>query len=54
MGLLTDILGKRLFPRLPRDLRERRLNNLLTVLFISLVVMGGIVFLLIIIGKNRG
>ena len=42
MNRLAYLLAKWLFPRLPRDLRRRSLNNLLTVLFISLVVMGGI------------
>jgi len=52
MGRLANILGKWLFPRLPRDLRRRRLNNLFTVLFISLIVMGGIVLVFIVTTKN--
>jgi hypothetical protein len=52
MGRLTSILGKWLFPRLPRDVRRRRLNNLFTVLFISLIVMGGIVLVIIMMEKR--
>ncbi len=52
MGRLSNILGKCLFPRLPRDVRQRRLNNLLTVLFISLIAMGGIVLIFIVTTKN--
>jgi hypothetical protein len=42
MNRLAYLLAKWLFPRLPGDLRRRKLNNLLTALVISLIVMGGI------------
>jgi hypothetical protein len=53
MSRLANILGKWLFPRLPRDVRQRRMNNLLTVLFISLIVMGGIVLAILLMEKVR-
>jgi hypothetical protein len=46
------LLAKLLFPRLPGDMRRRRLNNLFTVLFISLIVMGGVVLAIIITEKG--
>jgi len=53
MSRITHFLAKWLFPRLPGDMRRRKLNNLLTVLFISLIIMGAIV-LVIIFTANRG
>jgi len=47
MSRFTNILGRWLFPRLPGDMRRRRLNNLFIILFISLIVMGGIVLAII-------
>jgi hypothetical protein len=52
MNRVAYLLAKWLFPRLPGDLRRRRLNNLLTVLFISLIVMGGIVLAFFMMGKK--
>jgi hypothetical protein len=52
MNRLTYLLAKLLFPRLPGDLRRRRLNNLFTVLFISLIIMGGIVLAIIMTAKG--
>ncbi len=40
-------LAKRLFPTLPRELRRRKLNALFLVLFVSLLVIGGIVLLIL-------
>jgi|GEM_PF-6670639 len=42
MNRLAYLLAKWLFPGLPGDLRRRKFNNLLTVLFICLIVMGAI------------
>jgi len=52
MNRLTYLLAKLLFPCLPGDMRRRRLNNLFTILFISLIVMGGIVLAIIIMDKR--
>jgi hypothetical protein len=52
MNRLAYLLAKWLFPSLPGDLRRRRLNNLLTVLFISLIVMGAIALAFFMMGKK--
>jgi len=52
MSRLTHLLAKWLFPRLPGDMRRRKLNNLLTALFVSLIVIGGIVFAMFLM-ENR-
>ena len=52
MNRLAYLLAKWLFPRLPGDVRRRRLNNLLTVLFISIIVIGGIALAFYMMGKK--
>jgi hypothetical protein len=42
MNYITSTLGKLLFPRLPRDLRQRRVNIIYAVLAVGLLVAGGI------------
>lgn len=52
MDRFTNILGKWLFPRLPRDVRRRKLNTCFAVLIVSLIVMGGVALTIILTAKN--
>ena len=40
MNYITNLLGKVLFPNLPRDLRQRRMNVIYIVLLVGVMVAG--------------
>jgi hypothetical protein len=48
---MIRFLGRLLFPRLPFDLQERKVNIVLTVLVISLLLGGFIVLVLVFSNK---
>jgi hypothetical protein len=51
MNFVTTFIGKLLFPRLPRDLRRRRINIISLVLFISLLVACAIAFAMVMVQR---
>ena len=44
---MINLLGKLLFPRLPRDVQRRKINIILMVLLASLLLGGFIAFMLV-------
>ena len=47
-----DYLGKLLFPKLPRDLRRRRMNAILITTLVSLVFTAGMAFIMMRTGSH--
>lgn len=44
MRNITYTLGKILFPHLPRDLRQRKINVFFLVVFVALLAAGGMAY----------
>jgi hypothetical protein len=51
MNFITAYIGKLLFPRLPRDLRRRKINIISLVLFISLLAACAIAFAMVMVQR---
>jgi len=50
---MTRFLGRLLFPRLPDDLQQRKVNIILGVIVASLLV-GGLIVLMAVLGNRVG